>query len=203
MQLDLSSMSPNQIYFTFIQTIIPRPIAWVLSDNGDSSFNLAPFSYFNGVCSDPPLIMLSIGKKPDGSLKDTRLNIAERSDFVVHIVHRELAEQVTESSRGLPHGESELSRLGLTTTPFEGSRLPRLEGPRIAFACEKERIIELGNTPQGLILGLVKQVWIDDAVAEETDGRLTVHADRVDPLGRLGFNDYSLFGEQKTVPRPK
>ncbi len=203
MELDTQGMSPNQVYFTFIQTIVPRPIAWVLSDNGDGSLNLAPFSYFNGVASDPPLIMLSIGKKPDGSLKDTRLNIALREDFVVHIPHGDQAEQVNESSRTLPHGQSELERLGLATTPFEGSRLPRVVGPRIAFACVKERIIELGGVPQGLILGLVKRIWIDDAVATRENGRLVVDPVKVDPLARLGFTDFALFGQVKTVPRPE
>ena len=82
MHFDLSELSPNRVYYTMIQTLVPRPIAWVLTDNGNDSFNLAPFSYFNGVASDPPLLMISVGKKPDGTLKDTRTNIIERNEFV-------------------------------------------------------------------------------------------------------------------------
>ena len=106
MQINLDSLSPARAYHLMIQSIVPRPIAWVLSDNGDTTLNLAPFSYFNAVCSDPPVLMLSIGRKPDGSDKDTARNIVERSQFVVHIPHREMALEVTESSRPLPFGES-------------------------------------------------------------------------------------------------
>ena len=203
MQVNLSDLSPNQVYHTLIQTIIPRPVAWTLTDNGDGSFNFAPFSYFNGVSSNPPMIMLSIGKKPDGSRKDTWVNIDERNDFIVHIAHRGLAPAVTATAATLPHGESELVKNNLKTVPLEGSRLPRVEGPRIAFVCEKEQIIEVGNTPQGLVLGLVKSIYLDDDVASMDQGRLSVDPKKVDPIGRIGGNDYALFGETITVARPK
>lgn len=209
MLLDLSSLSTNQVYYTFIQTIIPRPIAWVLSDNGNESYNLAPFSYFNGVSSNPPIIMLSIGKKADGSRKDSLVNIEERKDFVVHIAHRELAPQVTATSASLPHGTSELDQLNLETVPITAesgqsvSRLPRLKDARIAFVCTLERILEIGNTPQGVVFGNVNHIYLDDSVATNNDGKLNVDAKAVDPLARIGGNDYSLFGETITVPRPK
>jgi len=202
MNIDLSELSPNQVYHAFIQSLIPRPVAWVLSDNGDGSHNLAPFSYFSGVSSNPPLIMFSVGKKPDGTRKDTWTNIEERSDFVIHIPHRELAAQVTASSATLPHGESELEKLGLATVPLEGSRLPRLADARLALACEKHQILEVGNTPQGLILGLVKRIYIDDSIATYEDKKLALDPARLDPLGRIGGNDYALFGETITVERP-
>lgn len=209
MLIDLSELSTNQVYYTMIQTIIPRPVAWVISDNGNGSLNLAPFSYFNGVCSDPPLIMLSIGKKPDGSRKDTFVNIEERNDFVVHIAHRELAEPVTFSAASLAHGESELDQLGLETTGIlddagnSVSRLPRLKDVRLAFVCEKERVMEIGNTPQGIVFGHVKFIYVDDSVGTNVDGRLNVDPRKVDPLSRLGGQDFGLFGDVITVKRPK
>ena len=74
MYLNLSDLSASQVYHTLTQTLIPRPVAWVLSDSGNDGLNLAPFSYFNAVCSDPPLVMISVGKKPDGNQKDTCSN---------------------------------------------------------------------------------------------------------------------------------
>jgi len=205
MIIDLSTLSPSRVYFTMIQTLIPRPIAWVLSDNGnEDNFNLAPFSYFNGVCSDPPLIMLSIGFKPDGSLKDTRKNIFERKEFVVHIAHRELAPKVTASSEAFAHGDSEIQRLGLETVPFGEHRLPRLKDCRVAYYCERYQMLDIGNEPQAMILGLVKSVYIDDSVAVlDEKNRLTVDAKKIDPLSRLGGEDYGLFGETITIKRPK
>ncbi len=204
MYFDLSQLTPGQVYVRMIQTLIPRPIAWVLSENADGGFNLAPFSYFNAVCSDPPLIMLSLGKKPDGSPKDTRVNIERRSRFVIHIAHKEQAEALTASSATLPAGDSELERLGLETVPFEDFGLPRLADCRVAYACERYRIEEIGGTPQSLILGLVKAIYVDDAVTREDDkGRIQVDAKGIDPLGRLGADQYISFGELIRVPRPK
>lgn len=201
MLIDLNELSPNRTYFTMIQTLIPRPVAWVLSDNGDDSLNLAPFSYFSGVCSDPPLIMLSIGKKPGGEIKDTRRNILERGHFVVHIAHREMMEGVTASSAPLIHGDSELERSGLATTEFGDFALPRLWGCRVAYACELYEHHEIGA--QAVIYGRVRQIYISDDIAVENEGRLQVDAKALDPIARLGGDDYGLLGEVVTIKRPR
>jgi flavin reductase (DIM6/NTAB) family NADH-FMN oxidoreductase RutF len=198
MYMDMKAMERGGIYRAMIQTIIPRPIAWVLSENQTGNYNLAPFSYFNAVSSDPPLVMLSMGKKPTGGEKDTRRNIRERSHFIVHIPHREQAQQVTASAAVLGHGESEIEELGLALEPFEGSVLPRLADCRIAMACRRYQILDIGPVPQALVLGEVTHIYVDDRVLG-TDGR--VQADRVDPLARLGGDDYATLGELITVPR--
>ena len=203
MYINLAELSTSQVYFTMIQTVIPRPIAWVLSENKSGSYNLAPFSYFNAVCSEPPLIMISIGKKPDGSFKDTLVNIEQRSHFVVHIVSRDLLYPMNQSSATLEEDESELLMTGLQTEKFEGSSIPRLADARIAFACEKFDIYRLGKTPQSLVLGKVSRIYVDDEVVETDEkGRMTVAAERVDPLGRLGASEYVSFGEKLRLKRP-
>ena len=207
MIVDFSKLSTNQVYYTLIQTIIPRPVAWVLSSNGESShdpYNLAPFSYFSGVSSNPPLVSLSIGRKPDGSMKDTALNIAERSYCVIHIPHRELAQKVTASSATLEYGQSELEGLDLELTEQDGWKLPRLAEARLAFYCKKFQIIEVGNTPQSLVLLDVLSLYVSKKIAkQDKKGRLSVDPLALDPLGRLGGQDYGLLGEVQTVPRPK
>jgi flavin reductase (DIM6/NTAB) family NADH-FMN oxidoreductase RutF len=204
MILELENLSANRAYFALIQTVVPRPIAWVLSSNADGGHNLAPFSYFNLVCSDPPLVMLSIGKKSDGSIKDTRQNIVERSSFVVHIAHAEQAQLVSASSSELAVNDSELERLALATVPFGAHPVPRLRDCRIAFACECYQVIELGPLPQALILGLIKTVYIDDAIATEDDkGRLKVDVARLNPLSRLGGDQYAELGAILDIPRPR
>ena len=204
MYIELEELSPNQIYVTMTQAVIPRPIAWVLSDNGNGGYNLAPYSYFNAICSQPPLIFISVGKKPDGSHKDTRVNIEERHRFVVHIAHRDLAVPMTETSRTLPHGVSELDRVDLGLTEFDGFSLPRLADCRVALACELYEIQEIGLAPQSLIFGKVRSIYVDDGVASTDDkGRLKVQAEKVDPIGRLGASEYVTFGEILSIPRPK
>lgn len=203
MYLDFSQMTPSEIYFAMTQTIVPRPIAWVLSENADGSLNLAPFSYFNAVNSYPPLISLSVGSKPDGSHKDTRANILERKRFVVHIAHTEMLEALNASAKILPAGESEIDMLDLETSPFEGFGLPRLKDCRVALACELHAEVPLGKETYSLLLGKISTLYVDNTIASMSDkGRLTVDATALQPLARLGAGEYMLFGEKIELKSP-
>lgn len=204
MFIDFDGMNPADIYHTLTQTVIPRPVAWVLTENPDGDYNLAPFSFFTPITSNPPLVMFSVGRKPtDNAFKDTRVNIEERKEFVVHIAHRELAGAMTETSRTLPHGESELANLGLELCEFEGFHLPRLSDCHVALACELYEIKEIGAAPQSLVFGLVKGIYVADQAADHDDkGRLKIDGAAVDPIGRLGGSEYVTFGDILKVPRP-
>lgn len=203
MYIDLTELSPNQVYFNMIQTLVPRPIAWVLSEHANGKYNLAPFSYFSAVCSDPPLLMISVGKKPDGSHKDTRVNIEQRDHFVVHITSADQLEVMNQSSMTLPAEVSEVDELNLETNAFADFPLPRLQGSRIAFGCERYRIDEIGNSGQSLIFGEIKQIYIDDEVAaRDAKGRLKVDTSRLDPIARLGASEYMGCGEVINLKRP-
>ena len=199
---DMSQMKPGEVYHLMIQTIVPRPIAWVLSDSGEGRLNLAPFSYFTGVTSSPPLLMLSVGHKANGSKKDTWRNIDERELFVVHIASREQASTLTATAAPLEHGESELEFAQLQTTPWSGSfPLPRVVGPKVAFACRRYRIVPLGDGPQGVIFGEILHAWLDDDIVSEEAGRTRVHTAALDPLARLGGDEYSGLDGVFSVPR--
>lgn len=203
MNIDLSELSQTQTYFTMTQTVLPRPVAWVLTEHANGKLNLAPFSYFTPVSSNPPLLMFSVGHKPDGSLKDTYKNVTEREHFVVHIAHSGLAEAVTQSAKVLPEGESELDFVGLDTVEFEGFPLPRLADAGIAFGCRLYQAQTIGDNPQYLVFGQIERMWIDDRLVGGDDkGRQKIFADRVDAIGRLGGNEYVTFGDIIDVPRP-
>ncbi|MBE9398432.1 flavin reductase family protein [Pontibacterium sp. N1Y112] len=202
MNINLSELSPNKVYHTMTQTVVPRPVAWVLSEHENGKFNLAPFSYFNAVCSNPPVVMLSIGRKPDGSDKDTFRNIVERKKFVIHLAHPELAPQMTKSAKVLPDGESELELVDMDTVAFEGFELPRLKEARIAFACELYKLDTIGESDQNLVFGKLLRIWLDDEVVTEDDkGRMKVMADKLSPLARLGGNEYVTAGSILDIPR--
>ena len=204
MDINLDDLTSTEVYHTMTQSLVPRPIAWVLSENVSGTYNLAPFSYFTAVCSRPPLIMISVGKKPDGSPKDTRANIEARGDFVVHIAGRGMIKELNESSATLPAGVSEVDKLGLKTIPFAGFRLHRLEACPIAYACSLYEIREIGDAPQALIFGEVKKVYIDDQVCREDEkGRVLIDSALLDPLARLGASEYAALGEVINLPRPK
>lgn len=195
--------SSGDFYKLMIQAIIPRPIAWVLSVNPNGSFNVAPFSFFNGVASEPPLFMIGIGRKDDDSRKDTWVNIDERKNFVVHIPSADMAQPMVNTSKALPFGESELALDRLETVEVEGWALPRLRGPRVAMLSEKHKIYEVGSERSGMILGEIKQIWVDDSVMSENHGRLTLDPKKIDPVTRLGGLSYGFLGAVKELPRPK
>lgn len=214
MIIDFKTLTSSQCYFAMVQSIIPRPIAWVLTANGagkeaasTEEYNLAPFSFFTGVCSDPPLLMLSVGKKPSGDesgqVKDTGLNIRERKQFVVHIAAADHLEAVNGSAASLNHGSSEVKALGLTTLPFDGFELPRLACCSIAIGCSLYRIDEIGNTPQSVIYGQIETMFIDDAIITPSDERLIIDGKKLDPLARLGGSFYGNIGDLLLADRPK
>jgi flavin reductase (DIM6/NTAB) family NADH-FMN oxidoreductase RutF len=204
MNLNFSDFSANQRYHLMTQTIIPRPIAWALTDSSNNSFNLAPFSYFTAVSSAPPILMLSVGKKPNGDPKDTLVNITNNGKMVIHIASEQEAKLVTQTAQTLMHGESELTHANLTTTEFANFPLPRLAQCDIAYGCELYEIKELGDVPQSLIFVEVKQVYISDNVADiDEKQKITVHADKVKPLARLGGGEYASINKPFSITRPK
>ena len=203
MHLDFKELSSGQTYFTMIQTIIPRPIAWVLSENSSGSFNLAPFSYFTAVSSDPALLMFSIGKKNSNENKDTLENIRLRNQFVVHIADTSLSKELNQSAALLPYGKSEVDSIGLQTVDFENFSLPRLDKAKVAFACSLYEVKQIGNQPMSLVFGEVHQAFIHDDIIQYNGERIKVDAQKLDPLARLGGNDYSAIAEPFTLERPK
>lgn len=204
MQIKLDELPTSQVYFTMTQTVLPRPIAWLLTENDDAGYNLAPFSYFNAVCSDPPLVMVSIGKQDDGRDKDSIRNIRERHEFVIHIASCEQLAELNQSSATLPPGDSEVEAGDLALTRVSGFRMPRLSDCKIALFCERHDIQMIGSKKQqSLLFAEIKEIYVDDACAEINDnGRLKIHADRVQPLSRLGASEYASFGEVLIARRP-
>ena len=204
MNLNFSEFSANQRYHLMTQTIIPRPIAWALTDSSNGSFNLAPFSYFTAVSSAPPILMISVGNKPNGDKKDTLVNVINNKKMVIHIASEEDAALVTQTAASLAHGESELTESALETVTFDNFELPRLAQCDIAYGCELYEIKELGDVPQSLIFVEIKQVYINDKVIDiDEKQRMKVHADRVNPLARLGGSEFATINKPFSISRPK
>lgn len=202
MDISMADLSATQIYYLMTQSVIPRPVAWVLSEQANSLLNLAPFSYFNAVCSNPALIMLSMGFKENKDLKDTRANILARKHFVIHIPSCGDAESVNISARNLPADESEVDLLNLETVPMPGFSLPRLKETSLAMGCELYQCIELGPASQALILGEIKTVYIADTViAGEHKEVPIIDPHKLDPLARLGGPNYCHIGKMFSIKR--
>ncbi|WP_114417042.1 flavin reductase family protein [Marinospirillum perlucidum] len=210
MEIELSPLKPNTRYHLMTQTIIPRPIAWVLTANAGStseepSYNLAPFSFFNALCSDPPLVMLSIGKKAAEEPKDTRHNILEGQEFVIHLPSVSQAEAVTASAATLDYGESELNLLeGQKLVDFPGCPLPRLADVPVAFHARFYEVHYLGPAKQAIIYAELLRMHVeDDAIQEDQDkGRYLIDPEKINPLARLGGASYAGLTTSFSVKRP-
>ncbi|MBX2867209.1 MAG: flavin reductase family protein [Acidiferrobacterales bacterium] len=200
----MAELKAADAYFTMTQTVIPRPIAWVLSENQDRSLNLAPFSYFNAVASDPPLIMFSIGLQPDGTQKDTLINIEERNHFVVNIASVQQLPDLNQTSATLPYGTSEIETNSIHTAKIDGFTLPRVAQCKLAMCCTTYELKTIGNNNQALVFGEVQSIWIDDSCAEMNEkGRLKISAKNIEPLARLGAGEYATFGDILSATRPE
>ncbi len=196
MMIDMGELSDQDAYFTMTQTFLPRPIAWVITQNQDSSFNLAPFSFFNAICSDPPLLVFSVGAKPTGGAKDTLVNINTNSQFVINIASVDQLALLNQSAANLPYGVSEVDSSDIELATVSGFDLPRIAQCKIAMMCETYQVQTIGNNDQVLVFGQIKGLYLDDDCAEiNPEGRLKIAADRVQPLARLGAGQYASFGQ--------
>ncbi|ACR13074.1 conserved domain protein [Teredinibacter turnerae T7901] len=208
MHLNFSELSPLQRYLTIVQTVTPRPIAWILSDSGEGRFNLAPYSFFTAICADPPLLLVSVGKKlagkEAGQVKDTSINIRERKEFVVHIASTAQAEALNQSAATLDHAISEVDTLGLATAELPGFRLPRIADCSVAFGCTLYRLDEVGNAPQSVIYGEITHAYIaPDVISNADTVPPGIDPQKLDPLAKLGGPLYTGLGDILNLPRPE
>ena len=164
---------------------------------------MAPFSYFNALSSEPPLVGVSFTEKPLGGEKDTLLNVRRTGLFVANIAPMRLLAELNESSAGLPYGESELERVGLEVSALGDFPLPRIAGCPAAYGCVLSREIRLGPA-QVLILGEVRLLHVGDDVLEtDAKGRSAIGAAKVDPVARLGAGNYAGLANFAKLKRPE
>ena len=191
MKIDPQKISFNDVHKLMIGSIVPRPIAFVSTLSKEGQNNIAPFSYFNGVCSNPPTIMFAPARRGwDGKEKDTLINIRDSNQFVINIVSESFAEQMVMCSTDFDPTVDEFEVSGLTPQPSNKVSPPRLLESKISFECELNQIVEIGETGPGsgfIVIGTVVLFHIDDDVYD--DGRILL--DKLEPLGRLAGNWYT------------
>ena len=191
MKFDPSKISFTEVHKLMIGSIVPRPIAFVstLSKNGKN--NIAPFSYFNGVCSRPPTIMFAPARRGwDGKEKDTLINIRDNNQFVINIVSESFAEQMVMCSTDFDSDVDEFEISGLNPVPSNKVSPPRLLESKINYECELNQIVEIGEGDAGsgfIVIGTIVLFHIDDDVYD--NGHILL--DRLEPLGRLAGNQYT------------
>jgi flavin reductase (DIM6/NTAB) family NADH-FMN oxidoreductase RutF len=199
MDVELKGLSEADSYALFSQIIIPRPIAWVLSDNGADHgverWNLAPFSYFNGITSDPPMIMFSIGDGMAGKIKDTHRNLRENPECVISLACVEQAKDMQDTSEDLPAGESEVKKFNIGLSVWNWT-IPRVTGAPVSMGCIARQFTRVGNTDQILVFAEIVRLWVREGVgAMDAKGKLRIDVEAFNPLARVGKGAYARLAE--------
>jgi flavin reductase (DIM6/NTAB) family NADH-FMN oxidoreductase RutF len=198
LQIDPSDLDIKAGYRLLISTIVPRPIALISTVGEDGVNNAAPFSMFMGASSNPPMVAVSIASRA-GVEKDTVRNIRETGEFVVNVVDEALAQGMNLASADLPPSESEFEFAGLTATPSVKVRPPRIKEAPASMECRLARSIEVGRSPNHLIIGDVLLFHVADELMNGT----IVDVNKLRPLGRLGESLYCRVRDVFEMRRPK
>ena len=186
----------REAYGLLIASIVPRPVAWVSTRSSDGVLNLAPFSFFMGVGSKPPMLAVSVGQRR-GNPKDTTKNIRDTKDFVVNICTKELAQKMVQSSAEVGPEVDEFTLAGLTPISSVAIAAPGVKESPIRMECRLHSIVDPAPNPVDLILGEIVHFHLDDAIltAGLPDPR------KLNPICRLGKSDYAALGEIFSIPR--
>jgi flavin reductase (DIM6/NTAB) family NADH-FMN oxidoreductase RutF len=198
MMIDPATLNGLESHRLLISLIVPRPIAWVTSVSPDGIVNAAPYSFFSGVRSKPPVISVSAGQGRHGE-KDTTRNIAATGEFVVNLVSGDQAEQMNRSATEYPYGMSEPEEIGIKLAPSETVSVPRIADSPAALECSLQQIIPVGDPPASLILGEVTAYRIrDDLEWDRIEG---IDPQAMDVIGRLNLNSYLRITETFSMER--
>jgi len=199
MLFDFATIGADLAYKLLVSTIVPRPIAWVTTVDPEGRVNAAPYSFFNAVASDPPVVAIGIGAKGRG-LKDTGENIRQTGQFVVNLVSEAVAEAMNITAIDVDPGVNELALAGLT--PIASSKVipPRIAESPAALECERLAVVEVGNG-KAVVLGRVLAMHVrDDCVLDA--GKAYIDTPKLDLIGRMhGRGWYARTTDRIEIPR--
>jgi flavin reductase (DIM6/NTAB) family NADH-FMN oxidoreductase RutF len=200
MFVDFSKLTPRDTHPWIINSITPRPIAWVSTLSAAGMTNLAPFSFFQGICASPPTLMFCGANDRTGRKKDSVLNVEQVPEFVVNIVPYALRDPMNLTSAALPHGESEFEKFNVVSAPSTLVRPPRVAASPVAFECRLDRIVVIGAGPLAgnVVFGTILCAHVSESVL--TDGAIDPH--KLDTIGRMGGEYYTRTTELFTIKRP-
>ena len=188
---DPEKLTLQQTHKLMIGSIIPRPIALVATTSNEKINNIAPFSYFNGVCSNPPTIMFAPARRGwDGKEKDTLVNIRDTKEFTINIVSESFAQQMVECSTDYDSSIDEFDISGLNIAKSKKILPPRLKEAKISFECKLNQIVEIGNGEAGsgfVVIGSIVLFHINDEII--TNEKIDIQ--KLNPIGRLAGDWYT------------
>jgi len=205
MQFELDKTPHRTIYNLLIGLVAPRPIAWITSMDRDGNLNAAPFSAYNYLCTDPPIVAIGVTNRPgpEAVPKDTARNIRRTGEFVINVVTEDLLRQMNITATDFPAGVNELEMAGLTAAPSATVRVPRIAQAHAALECREHSTTEIGRSR--IILGRVTAMYVEDrfVVPEENGAGPYIRAEELHAIGRMnGLGGYVHTRDSfLTVPR--
>ena len=188
----------------FKSLIVPRPIGWISTISKDGVVNLAPYSFFNGVSEDPPMVQFCPnGQHAEGGPKDSLQNVQDTGEFVFNMVGEDMTQAMNVSSAPVPRSEDEMVLAGLEAAPCEMVKPPRVRDAAASFECVHLKTVDLppgrDGSPNSLVIGRVVGIHVRDNVIN-AEGFVDVA--KIRPLARLGYMDYTVVDNIFTLHRP-
>lgn len=197
----MSDLPPRERYKILVSTVTPRPIAWVTTRGVNGVVNAAPYSFFNAMGNDPPLVVLGLLKNPAGADKDTATNIFETGEFVINLVSEADAETMNLSCVDAPRDVSEIDYAGIATRPATRVAPPIIASAPVSFECIKREMVEIGPR-QVIAIGEVLVTHVQDAFVTDVD-RLHFDTAGMNLIGRVhGAGTYVRNSDTFTMNRP-
>ena len=193
---DFAALTPRERYKLMIGTIIPRPIAWVTTRDAQGRANAGPYSFFNCLSADPPIVALGVEYRADGAQKDTARNIRDTGCFTVNIVSHALVEAMNVTAVPFPAGVDELAEAGLATAPGVLVDCPRIAAATASLECRLHSFLPVRNS-RDIILGEIVYAHV---VANAVNESLHVDPTLIDAVGRLGGHGYSTIRDRFDLP---
>jgi len=181
MELDFEGRDVGRAYAVLASLVIPRPIALVTTLSPDNVVNVAPFSFFNVLGANPPIVAFAPGDRGDGTPKDTARNVRLGHEFVVNLVDEAMAEAMNRCAASLPYGKSELGQAGLTALPSSVIGPPRIAESPASLECAEWGTLQIGSNR--VIIGLVRRVHLRDELFDE--GNQRVVSQKLTLIGRM------------------
>ncbi|VVE78476.1 flavin reductase family protein [Pandoraea sputorum] len=195
MQIDFDELTPYERYKLMSSLIVPRPIALVTTLSADGTVNAAPFSMFNMLGEEPPIVMVSINRHDDGALKDTAVNIDREGEFVVYLCDEAVADKMHRCGARLPSHVSELAHAGLNTAPSVDVAPPRIVEAPVAFECKVWET--LSSESRRIFIGRVLRLHARDGLIDRATCRIQL--EDYAPVGRLGGGLYTKTRDRFTI----
>ncbi|PJF22301.1 MAG: hypothetical protein CUN56_06690 [Phototrophicales bacterium] len=202
MEIKPESIPWQSLYKIMIGSIVPRPIGWVSSVDENGIPNLAPYSFFNAVCPNPPHVLFCPNiRSTDNHPKDTLNNVRATGEFVINIVTEPLAKAMNLSAQELPAHINEFEVAGLTMIPSQMVKPPRVKESPIHYECNVVQIVDLSDSPGGgsVVIGRVVHVHVDDSVLIGDD---KIDLAKLQPIGRLAGTSYTRVTDLFDLVRP-